>query len=332
MLLLAVASLCHPHQDAARTAGLEIWRKSLSTGEDIPMRAEMLMTQRRHGKTITTHAHIIQGAKGRYRMEYVLPAEARGRVVFSDGKSNWQYEPKQNILARTNMVAMSEQRDREAEQLIESNYNISLVSDKASAADRQAYMLDLIPVHAGKSRQRRWIDRKTYKTLRIETHYTDGILARLVSYTQVLLPATVLDSDFTPTGGPTVRRVSAGGSSFYLATHSIPSSFSGLMLKPLAALGFQLIEISSSEIDNKPATQLLYSDGIETVSVFAQSGAAAVSSLPANWARIDIGSETAFQNIDGHLDALTWNHAGYRYTAVSHLTPASLKSFVESQL
>ena len=124
------------------------------------MRAEMLMTQRRHGKTITTQAHIVQGPMGKYRMEYLLPVEAKGRIVFSDGRSNWQVEPGGNTLAKTNMVVMSEQRDRELERLIESNYSITLVSEKAEPAGRPAYLLDLTPRLAGKSSQRRWIDQR----------------------------------------------------------------------------------------------------------------------------------------------------------------------------
>src|SRR5580700_504726 len=107
VLLLTGVGFAGARHDKAHVVGLEIWRKSLAVGEDVPMRAEMLMTQRRHGKTITTRAHIVQGPKGRYRMEYLLPQDAAGRIVFSDGKANWQFEPGKNILARTTMAPMS---------------------------------------------------------------------------------------------------------------------------------------------------------------------------------------------------------------------------------
>ncbi len=156
----------------------------------------------------------------------------------------------------------------------------------------------------------------------------------MVSYDHVQFPGTVPDDVFLPANRLSVRTTShsAGAASFHVSAHTIPAEYANLMLKPEAALGFQLVEISSSRIDNENAIQLLYSDGIETASVFAQSGAAAVSTIPSDWTKIPIGSETAYQNLDGHLDALTWNRNGYRYTAVSHLTPASLKNFVASQL
>jgi len=331
-LVVAGAGLSRARPDKTHAIGLEIWRKSLAIGEDVPMRAEMLFTQRRHGKTITTRAHIVQGPKGRYRMEYLLPLEATGRIVFSDGKANWQFEPGKNILARTTMAPMSEQRDRDLEQLIEGNYEITLISVNAEAAGRAAYQISLAPKQPGKSSQRRWIDKKTSKTLRIETHYTDGILARLVSYDKVTLPAVVSDTDFLPKRAQSVRTVSTKDDSLYLPTHTIPASYASLNLKPNSALGFELIEISAGEIDNASATQFLYSDGIESVSVFAQSMAGSISSIPSNWKKVAIGSAPGYENLDGHLDALTWIHGGCRYTAISHLAPDALRVFAESQL
>ena len=158
----------------------------------------------------------------------------------------------------------------------------------------------------------------------------------MVSYDHVQFPETVAADVFLPTNGMAVRTTSnsAGATSFHQSAHSIPPAYAD----PVNAESRKLLwasasfEISSSRIDNENAIQLLYSDGIETASVFAQSGAAAVSTIPSDWTKVPIGGETAYQNLDGHLDALTWNRNGYRYTAVSHLTPASLKSFVQSEL
>ncbi|HLK61166.1 MAG TPA: sigma-E factor regulatory protein RseB domain-containing protein [Chthonomonadaceae bacterium] len=330
--LLAALGLGYRQQPEAQGDALAIWHKSLTQGADAPMRAEMTMTQRQHGRTLTTQAHVVQGARGRFRMEYILPVEARGRIVFSDGQTNWQYEPLQNLLAKTTLVPMSEQRDREVEALIESNYRMALVSGRESIAGRSTYVMDLLPHHAGKSSQRRWIDKQTYKTLRVETHYTDGILARMVTYDQVTLPAVVAEADFLPMQAKNMQVVSTPASSVNILTRAIPEQFASLELKPEAALGFQLIQVSSSEIDRLPATQLLYSDGIETVSIFVQQGDQAVLTVPANWKKLAIRNISVFENIDGHLDALTWIRNGRRYTAVSHLTPSALQSFVTSQL
>jgi|GEM_PF-1923170 len=318
--------------DTVSDIATQTWRKSLTVGADVPMRAEMKMSQRHHGKTYYSTAHIVQGSRGRFRMEYVLPVEARGRIVFSDGKTNWQYEPKRNVVERTDLIVMSELRDRDSMSLIEANYRIELVDSKGSAGARPATVIDLIPKHAGKSRQRRWIDRQTCKTLRIETHYTDGILASMVSYDQTELPAAVADADFQPMRSDKVRSVGPSQIMTSLMTHTIPAKFSDIGLKPTAALGFQLVEISASEIEGAPASQLLYSDGIETVSIFVQSGDSALSAAPQTWKQLRVGNHTVYENVDHHVYALTWLKNGRRYTAISHLTHEALQQLVVDQM
>jgi outer membrane lipoprotein-sorting protein len=296
------------------------------------MRAEMTMTRRRHGITYTTQAHIVQGQHGHYRMEYVLPIEAQGRIVFSDGHSNWQYEPAQNLLAKTELPVPSEIKDRDAEDLIESNYRIVRVTDNAIAAGRPAYLLDLLPKHDGKSSQRRWIDKQTYKTLRIETHYTDGILASLVAYDQVALPAVVTVADFQPMLAAGIRHMSTPMSGQDVPSRDFGRVAARLHLKMRVDLGFQLIGIGISSLNKVPTTQFFYSDGIETISIFVQKAAAALTNAPDHWQKLMISGVPVFQNIDWHLNTLVWERDGNRYTAVSHVVPHGLQTIVASEL
>ena len=167
------------------------------------------MTWRKHGQTFETRAHVEQGAKGRYRMEYTFPASTRGRIVFSDGNTQWQAEPGRNLLASTDLIPENEQNERNTEDLLARNYRIALVSDEETIAGRRAYLLELLPRQEGKSSQKRWIDRETNKTLRIETHYPDGILARMIAYNVTALPAHIAPSDFAPPANPMLQRVAA---------------------------------------------------------------------------------------------------------------------------
>ena len=80
--LLALAAWKYYPQAAGNGDGRAIWRKSLHQGTETTMRAEMTMTRRKHGVTYTTLAHIVQGSQGRYRMEYLLPIEARPYRLF----------------------------------------------------------------------------------------------------------------------------------------------------------------------------------------------------------------------------------------------------------
>jgi outer membrane lipoprotein-sorting protein len=311
-----------------------LFHKSITLGADVPMRATMAMTWRRHGVTHSTEARVIQGAQGRYRMEYLLPPEARGRIVSSDGRTQWQYEPRRNLLAVTPLIPESEQNERDTEDLVDRNYKIVLVSADESIVGRPAYLLELLPRQEGKSSQKRWIDHQTFKTLRIETHYPDGILARMIAYRSVELPAVVTSADFVPPQSAHVKRISSPPTSNVFPVRNDSPSVSGLGLSAEGALGFRLTQVASSSVDRARTrtAHLLYSDGIESVSVFVQNGGFPVPAAAPGWHSIKISDHTAFENLDGHLDAVVWTQGNYRYTAVSHLGPSALQRFVASQL
>ena len=309
-----------------------IFHASITRGADVPMRAELTMTWRKHGQTFTTRAHVVQGAKGRYRMEYTFPADTSGRIVYSDGNTQWQVEPNRNLLAATDLIPESEQNERDTEDLLAQNYRIALVSDEEKIEGRCAYLLELLPRQEGKSSQKRWIDRETFKTLRVETHYPDGILARMIAYSVVALPAQVAPSDFAPPANLKLRRVTASGTSQTFATRNTEVAAQGLGLRAEGALGFRLTQIASSSVESAKTAHLLYSDGIESVSVFVQNGGAPALTNAPGWHSVTINGKPAFENLDGHLDAIVWTQGKYRYTAVSHLGPKALQTFVSSQM
>jgi outer membrane lipoprotein-sorting protein len=308
----------------------ELFHRSITQGADVPMRAELTMTWRRHGITYTAQAHVIQGGQGRYRTEYLLPREARGRVVTSDGQTEWQYEPHGDLLATTTLMPESEQNERNTEDLITQNYRIVLVSDAEITAGRRTYLLELLPRQEGKSSQKRWIDQKTFKTLRIETHYPDGILARMVAYTSSVLPARVTPADFMPPHVAGLRQVTSLPTSNILPNSGRTPSVRGLGLPDRGALGFRLTQVASSAVARAQTAHLLYSDGIESISVFVQNGGTPVPGTAPGWHTVLIQNRTAFENLDGHLDAVVWTQANYRFTAVSHLGPKALQQFVGS--
>jgi outer membrane lipoprotein-sorting protein len=309
----------------------QILHQAITVGADTPMRADLLILRRRHGVMLTTQASVIQGGRDRYRMEYVLPTEARDRIVTSDGQTNWQYEPHRHIVAKTTLVPETEQNEQDIEDLIARNYRIALVSDQERIADRPAYLLELLPRQAGKSTQRRWIDRATFKTLRIETHYPDGILARVVSYDHITLPAKVSPADFLPPHTAGLQYVAAATPSDIYRTSDLADCAHSLGLSAEGALGFRLTQAAASPLAQKKTAQLLYSDGIETVSIFVQNGGKPAPGSP-GWHAIRIGDLSAYENIDGHLDAIVWAQGSHRYTAVSHLGPKALYQFIASQV
>ena len=326
VLALTARVTGQPHRAAATPAALAVWRRSLSVGADVPMRADMLLTYRRHGIVHTVRAKIVQGAKGACKITFVSPAEMKGKVLCSDGRSAWQIEPRAASAEEVGLAAASTLRDRRVQSLIENNYRIRFASADPIVSGRACQVIDLLPIHAGKSRQRRWVDTATGKTLRIETTYTDNIRARLLTFSPSALPAAISASDFAPILAQTGQREIPQGKSNDAAQ---PPAEAALAHMPAnAPLGFRLIEWHESAVDGRKAVQLLYTDGIETVSVFVQKKPDAEPVPSGGWSRIVLNGFSAYQNTDHHVYAVSWVNGACQCTAISHLTPTAMRQFV----
>ncbi len=311
-----------PRRKSDTASAASVWRRSITAGAEVPMRADMLMTYRRHGIVHTVKAHVVLGPHGASRVEFLTPTEVQGRVICSDGQSAWHYDPHTSALEETRLSAASEQRDRSVQQLIETNYRVNIVSPSVAIAGRQCWVLDLLPVHPGKSRQRRWIDRITSRTIRIETTYTDNVVARMVMYTPTSLPATITANLFVPQNGKTTHREAA---TITLDPHS---ELEAAKVPAKAPLGFRRISAAISSLDGRPAQQLLYTDGIETVSIFVQKETGAQPVPSGGWSKLMLPGLIAFQNTDHHVYALSWASNKFQFTAVSHITPEAMRRFV----
>lgn len=323
-------SITRVHTAQERSAK-DIWRKSVQQGTDVPMRARIAVTLWKEGKTTATLARLVQAGQGRYCMTYEAPPEARGRVVCGDGSTHWQYEPKRNLVIKTPLDLPSQ--ESEGVLLIEQNYRFKLVSNQDNTAGRPAYLLELVPVHAGKGRQRRWIDRQNFKTLRIETTYTDGSLARTVTYQQATFPAQISDTELLPKFQKTAHIIARSGASEHTPTARFVERARALGLKAQGALGFQLKQATISKVNKIAVAQLLYTDGIETISIFVRNGGTVPQPAALiKWQRLTFGRVVAYHQSHDHTDALVWTHAGRQYTAVSHLEPKALQAFVRGQL
>jgi len=313
-------------QDGERA--VELWRKSLISGATTPMRARMTITERIHGRTTTTVAQVIQGTGGRYRVAFTQPRDAAGRIVTSDGRVFWTYEPTKKLLTKNAQVSGTGQGALRTDPLIEDNYRIRLISDSAVVAGRPAYQIELTPRQVGKSRQQRWIDKATFKTLRIETRFADGVTARVIDYSEVTLPALVKQIDFQPLRMPGLRVEDGSTPASYIPASQVRDRARALGLTSDAPLGFRLLQITSVEVGDKPNLQLLYSDGIETVSIFAQDGGRTPKIIPVNWQRESVNGVLVFQEKSGHTNTFVWSANGHRFTAVSHLQIDALNLFL----
>lgn len=326
-LLCAGAVFAQPRGHGDSEADL-LWRKSIEVGAETPMRADMTITERILGATTRTTAHVVQSEGGRYRVVFSSPPDAQGRVVASDGAAFWTFDPKLKLLVKYAQVSGTGQGARRTDPLVERNYRIALLSDRDSIAGRPVYVLALVPRLAGKSSQRRWIDRRTFKTLRIETRYADGVVARVIAYSNVELPAHVARADVAPPATTGRRLEDRTTPAVFVPASDLPIRVRELGLGMNGPLGFHLMQITSSAVGGKENLQLLYGDGVGSISIFAQLGGRTPRTIPVDWRRTSIHGTTAFTETTGHTNVVVWSASGHRFTVISHLAPDALQTFL----
>ncbi len=95
--------------------------------------------------------------------------------------------------------------------------------------------------------------------------------------------------------------------------------------KPALPDGFSPIDGALVELHGTRTVQLLYSDGIRTVSLFESATAVTPNMAPLHPDALDVGGRTAQYAEDGAVALLTWNDGTLYYTLVGQLGKAELQ-------
>lgn len=292
-----------------------LWRRSLKAGMETPMRGTMRLTQRLTGKYYTSEAAVIQGTGGRFRLTYRSPVASKGRWLLFDGVSYWQYDPKSRQTLRTDPPVRDASEDSRNHALIERNYRFTLEPKQEKLNGRRVAVLHVLPRQAGKLSQRRWIDIATGKTLKSETYYRDGILLSRLLYTPDALPAHLTEGELAaPRSGSAVTSTQSA-----LSDAEIADLLARRRLKREITSGFVLQRAVKSQTAGGETTQLLYTDGLETVSLFMQKTEGVSLTSDTRWEPLTLAGQPAAMQRSGHILTVVWVRDKVRYTAVARI-------------
>lgn len=100
--------------------------------------------------------------------------------------------------------------------------------------------------------------------------------------------------------------------------------------KPAFPDGFAPLEGDLVDLHGAQAVQLLYSDGVRSVSLFESVTAVTPDMAPYHPAPVSIGGHDAKYGEDGNVALLTWNDGSLYYTLVGPLGLAELQRFARS--
>lgn len=274
-----------------------------------------------HGADSTV-VRVDHEAPDKWRMWYVAPADAYGRLIVSDEMTTYQYEPKIATVYNDSWEqAPSLTLDLDTAKVLK-NYAADIGAG-ASVAGRKAVTISLVSKYNGALAQRVWVDADTDVVLQRESYDSDGTISSKTSFDTIRfvtdLPKDLFDLTIPagmhvapgPTYGKSVKAISdiQGG---------VPFSIISPQYVPQ---GFTFDQASVGMRNGIQTVQLLYTDGLRDFSVFEN----ATDRLPdlTSPERFDVDDTPGITDeLDGET-LLSWNAYSLNITLVGDM-PARL--------
>ncbi|HYK52182.1 MAG TPA: sigma-E factor regulatory protein RseB domain-containing protein [Candidatus Eremiobacteraceae bacterium] len=274
-----------------------------------------------HGADSTV-VRVDHAAPSKWRMWYVAPADAYGRLIVSDEATTYQYEPKTaTVYSESWSEAPALTLDLDTAKVLR-NY-VSEIGASADVAGRKAITISLVSKYSGVLAQRVWVDADTKIVLERETYDSDGSISSKTSFDTIRfvndLPKELFDLSV-----PAGMHVEPG-TTFGRAVKSldmIQSDVGFTVISPrYVPEGFTFDQASLGSRNGIQTVQLLYTDGLRDFSVFEN----ATDRLPdlESPRQFDVDDTTGITDeIDGET-LLSWNANGLNITLVGDM-PAKL--------
>ena len=283
----------------------------------------VVYTSDRAESTVVNIDHL---APSQWRIWYVAPADAYGRLIISNEAVTYQYEPAANkVYANnwsTNALALGDALDTAR---VEKNYALQ-VSAGTTVAGRAARILTMTSKHSGTLVERFWIDDQTYLILRREIYHADGTIASKTSFDDVRavksLPKELFNLSI-PAGMTLVpgAKFATSASSDVAATSAL--SFTVVRPKFLPD-GFSLTSESVGMHDAVQTLQLVYADGLRDFSLFENATGRLPKFENGQPHAITVGDQDGYYAEVGGETIVSWNAGGLNLTLVGDLPAKEL--------
>ena len=257
-------------------------------------------------------------APDKWRMWYVAPADAYGRLIVSDETTTYQYEPKNAVVYSDEWTqAPALTLDLDTAKVLK-NYSIDLGA-APDVAGRKAIMLSFLSKYGGALVQRVLIDSATKLVLQRETYAADGTIDSKSSFDNIRIVSD-LPKDLFDLSVPAGMHVEPG-TAFGKTARDIASLQSSLgfdVIRPqYVPQGFTFDQASVGSRDGIQTVQLLYTDGLRDFSVFENS----TDRLPS----LESPKSIQVDDVMGETDEiagetlLSWNAGGLNITLVGDM-------------
>ena len=274
-----------------------------------------------HGADSTV-VRVDHEAPSKWRMWYVAPADAYGRLIVSDETTTYQYEPKTaTVYSEAWEEAPALTLDLDTAKVLK-NYSGD-IGPSADVAGRKAITISLVSKYTGVLAQRVWVDAQTKIVLERETYDADGTISSKTSFDTIRI-VNDLPKDLFDLSVPAGMHVEPG-TTYGKAVSSIDAIRSGVpftIISPqYVPQGFTFDQASLGVRGGIQTVQLLYTDGLRDFSVFEN----ATDRLPdlVSPRQFDVDDTTGITDEIAGETLLSWNANGLNITLVGDM-PAKL--------
>lgn len=268
------------------------------------------------------------------RIDYLAPDIERGRSVVTDGRQEWQYDPRSRTLLhrRSERDADAVANAAENYDLLRTNYILGVVSEMKMWADRKTFVLTITRKTDRTLARRLWIDAATGLVLKRENYREDGKLAVTVAFSDInfhaLMPKTLFDLS-SITGRIGVHRVEQNASGeTSLPLRAARAQLGGVALVPPTLKGYRLVSAALTKNGGTSLLHLRYSDGLNLVSLFEQrrTHPRRPTRVPASMSPTRIGSRVGHITHRASLTALNWDLPTLNLTLMGEIAEPSLQA------
>ncbi|MBV8081408.1 MAG: outer membrane lipoprotein carrier protein LolA [Candidatus Eremiobacteraeota bacterium] len=282
--------------------------------------------------TSATVVRIEHKAPNDWRLWYVAPADAYGRLIISNESVAYEYEPTTGKVFSNDWASLSPFATTLDVGRIKRNYTIQ-VTEHAAVAGRSAHMLSLTSNYSHALVLRLWVDSPTGIILRRETYHGDGTIASKTEFDSIRFVKDLPDDLFKMT--VPVGMTLSPGAEYGASTTAMDSLVGKLNFKPVGprelADGFTFEKGSTADRGGVQTVQFVYSDGLRSLSLFENpTGRYPTFDDPAP-------KPMAVGKLDGKYvtsagqTLLSWNDNGLNFTLVGDL-PAKELAHIASAL
>ncbi|HHV62389.1 MAG TPA: DUF4367 domain-containing protein [Firmicutes bacterium] len=316
----------------------DLVRRSMEEGPFVSYEGTQVVVYWFAGGSTACLTRIIHSKPNFTRIEYLPSAGQSYRLVVSDGRFTWRYEPSLRVVFRSPCTS---KQDKEGEDfnLLERNYKFAFLG-MDYVAGRQTYVIGIIPRREGNPAKKIWIDSQYPLILRSEDYNSDGALYVLSYFLRIKLLKNVPGDVFQFRVPKGVKVIPHPGEEDIVPVDRLRERISfNISLPEEMPPGYVLKGGRLTDLDSTiKGVHLLYTDGLNTISFFERPVPPATGHgtqgktrmIPGASREIEINGRPAQLSNRNDAKVLHWEAMGYSFALIGDVSEETLIKIAES--